>query len=251
MKKRTVAAILLLAVLLAAVPAFADRQFYIAGVETRENGNVLVRWEDPANNGPYLVLYQHMSGDESFSLQLVERGVQQKEIEIIDLAPGEAYRIIVADKDYQTAETEYSSSTQQFGGVGSAARLTVTLRQKKGGSVSTVNRFTVSDIEKTLSNSSDFCGATIKATMPTQLRETKGTVRLAIRQPGGDMFVFMVREEKFLPSYEYIYYDSMPMTQIWRYIKQQNDDSIPAGTYTISFFFNSDYFGYQDFTVVQ
>ena len=251
MKRKTVAAILLFVILLTAVPAFADGQFRIITVETKENGNVLIRWNDPANNGPYLVLYEYMSGDEHFSLQLVERDVQQKEIEITDLVPGEKYCLIVADKNYQTAEKEYSSKTQLFGGKGSTARLTVTLRQKKKGSLSSVDRFRVSDIEKTLSGGNDFCGATIKATMPTLLKETHGTVRVAIKQPNGDMFVFMVREEKLLPSYEYIYYDSMPLTQIWRYIKQQNDDSIPTGTYTISFYYNTDYFGHQDFVVVQ
>lgn len=251
MKKRNVAFILLLIVLLASVPAFADEQFRITSIEASDNGDVAVRWDDPANNGPYLVFYQYMKENSAFSFQLVERDVQGKEIIITDLAPGEKYRIIVADQNYQTAEQEYSSTTQQFGGKDSDARLKVTLRRKKDGKTTTVYQFSVSDIEKTLSSSFDFCGATIKATMPFISKRTTGTVRVAISQPDGDMFVFIVRDEELLPSYEYIYYESISMTQIWRYIKQQNDDEIPHGTYTISFYYNMDCFGQDSFTVVK
>ena len=49
---------------------------------------MLVRWEDPSGNGPYIVAYQHMVGDRLFSIQLVEREVRRTEIEIVDLIPG-------------------------------------------------------------------------------------------------------------------------------------------------------------------
>lgn len=251
MKKKTLAVILFFIILLTAIPAFADGQFRIASVETKENGNVLVRWDDPENNGPYMVLYQYMHGGKRFSMQFVERDIQSKETEIADLAPGEKYYIIVADKNLQTAGKEYGSTTQLFGGPGSTARLTVTLRLKKDGSITSVGRFAVYEIERVLSDNDEFCGVTIKATMPSLLNETSGTARMAIKQPDGDMFVFLVNEEKLLPSYEYIYYDSMSLRQIWQYIKQQNDNAIPTGTYTISFYYNNDYFGYQNFAVVK
>ena len=249
MKKQIFAFVLFLVLLLAAFPVSADG-VSITAIEPRSNGNVLVRWEDPSGNGPYIVAYQHMVGDRLFSIQLVEREVRRTEIEIVDLIPGEKYSIIVLDKSYNMARKETSSETRLFGGSNSSARLTVTLRQKKGGSASTVNQLSVAEIEKTLSGSSDFFGATIKATLPRLSKSYTGTARAAIQQPDGDMFTFMVQEEKMLPSYEYIYYDNMPLTQVWRYIKQQNNDTIPTGTYTISFYLDQEYFGYQDFSMV-
>ena len=97
MIKKTVAAMLFFAILLAAVPVLADEQFRIASIETKENGNVLVRWEDPSDTGPYYVLLQYMKGSESFSMQLVERNIWSKEIEISNIAPGEKYYILVHD----------------------------------------------------------------------------------------------------------------------------------------------------------
>lgn len=249
MKKQIFALVLLLVLLLAAFPVSADG-ISITAIEPRSNGNVLVRWEDPAGNSPYIVAYHHMEGDKLFSLQLVERNVQRTEIEIGDLIPGEKYSILVLDKDFNMAQKETSSETRLFGGDNSSTRLTVTLRQKKGGSASTVKQLSVAEIEKTLSGSSDYFGATIKATLPRLSKSYTGIARAAIRQPDGDMFTFLMQEEKMLPSYEYIYYDNMSLTQVWRYIKQQNNDTIPTGTYTISFYLDQEYFGYQDFTMV-
>ncbi len=251
MKRRIVASLLSLIVLLALTPAFADGEFRITSIEPKENGNVMIRWSDSSNNGPYLVAYQYVSGDDAFSYQVEARDVREKQYEIIDLAPGERYCIYVFNKDYDYAYEEYSSETQQFGGRNSTARLTVTLRQKRNGSVSTVDRFSVSDIERTLSGGGDFCGATIKATMPQVTKGIKGIVRVAIKQPDGDMFVFMVQNESINSNVEYFYYDSVPFTEVWRYLKQLNGDEILAGTYTVSFYFNTDYFGYKDFSVVK
>ncbi len=251
MKKRIFAALLILTVLLAAAPAFADDGFLITDIETKENGNVVVRWADSSNNGPYIVAYQYISGDEALSIQLAERDVKGTQYEIIDLAPGEKYLILIFDKNYDYTEKEYSSETQLFGGKGNSTRLTVTLRQKKNGSVSSVDRFSASDIEKTLSGGSDFYGATIKATMPQTSKYVKGVVRAAVKQPDGDMFVFFVRDESISSNVEYFWYDSMPFTGIWQYMKQQNGGEILTGTYTVSFYFNMDYFGYKDFTVVK
>ena len=251
MKKRIVAVLLSLIMLLTLTPVLADSEFRITSIETKENGNVLIRWADPSNNGPYLIAYQYINGDEALSYQVSARDVKEKQYELIELAPGEKYIIYVFDKDYDYVNEEYSSETQLFGGRGSTARLTVTLRQKRNGSISTVDRFSLSDIERTLSGGSDFCGATIKATMPQVTKGIKGIVRVAIKQPNGDMFVFMLQNESINSNVEYFYYDSVSFTDVWRYMKQLNDGEIFAGTYTVSFYFNTDYFGYRDFIVVK
>ncbi len=251
MKKRIVASLLSLIVLLALTPALADSEFRITSIEPKENGNVLIRWADPSNNGPYLIAYQYIDGDEVFSYQVSARDIKEKQYEIIELAPGERYRIYVFDKDYYSTYEEYSSETQLFGGRGSTARLTVTLRQKRNGSISTVDKFSLSDIERTLSSNSDFCGATIKATMPQVTKGIKGIVRVAIKQPDGNMLVFILQNESINSDVEYFYYDSVSFTDVWRYLKQLNDGEILPGTYTVSFYFNTDYFGYKDFQVVK
>ena len=251
MEKRIVAVLLILTVLLAAAPVLADEGFQITRIETQENGNVLVRWTDPSNNGPYIVAYQYISGGEALSLQVAAQDVVTKQYEIIDLAPGESYLILVIDSNLEYVSEEYSSQTQLFGGRGSTARLTVTLRQKRNNSVSTVDRFSASDIERTLYGGSDYYGATIKATMPQSYRRMEGVVRAAIKQPDGDMFVFMVQDESISSNTEYFWYDSVPFTQIWKYMTQQNDGEILTGVYTVSFYFNMDYFGYSDFVVAE
>lgn len=251
MKKRIVASLLSLIVLLTLSSALADSEFRITSIETKENGNVLVRWADSSNNGPYLIAYQYISGDEALSYQVCEWDIKEKQYEIVELAPGEKYIIYVFDSDYDYASKEYGSETRLIGGRGSTARLTVTLRQKRNGTVSTVDRFSVSDIERTLNGGSDFCGATIKATMPQVTKGINGVVRAAIKQPDGDMFVFFVRSESINSNVEYFWYDSMSFTDIWQYMKQQNDGVILPGTYTVSFYFNTDYFGYKDFVVVK
>ena len=248
MKKWGFLALLLIVIAALTVTAMAESGLTITGAQMQENGNVLVKWQDDAKNGPYIVAYQYTDGQEAYSLQVAGRDIKGTSFEITDLAPGEAYLLYVVDQDYNMDDYEFSSSTKLFGGEGSGARLTVTLRKKQGGSVVNVDKFTVSEIESTMNDTKNFCGATIKATLPKLSKSVQGMDRVALKLPNGDMFVFIAQEDKILTTYDYMYFDSVSFNSLWRYI-QSEYENIPAGTYTVSYYFNTDYFGYKTFEV--
>ncbi len=251
MKKWT-AAICALLLLLLASSSMAEEALRITSVETLDNGNVLVKWTDPGNNGPYYVGYQYIDGDQAYSFQLEDRDITVKSLEIVTLAPGETYDIYVLDQQYHEAVKRYSSETQLFGGKGSGARLTFTPRQKRGGAVSTIDSFSLSAIKSTLNSKNDFFGATIKATPGSVSRGVKGVTRLAVRQPDGDMFVFVLElDAKILPSYDYIYYDSVSLSFLWNYLENHNDGGLQTGTYDVSLYLNRDTFGWKEFTITK
>ena len=76
-----------------------------------------------------------------------------------------------------------------------------------------------------------------------------GMSRAAVRIPNGDMFTFIAQQETMDSYSDYMYYESASLTNLWRYLKDQFGE-IPAGTYTLSYYFNTDYFGYKDFKVI-
>lgn len=248
MKKWGFMALLLIVIAALAVTAAAESGLTITSAQMQENGNVLLKWKDDAKNGPYVVAYQYTDGQETYSLQMAARNIEGTSFEITDLAPGESYLLYVADQDYNMDVYEFSSSTRLFGGEGSGARLTVTLRKKQGGSISNVDQFALSEIESTMNDAKNFCGATIKATLPEITKSIYGMDRVALKLPNGDMFVFIAREDKILTTYDYMYFDSVSFNNLWRYIKSVYEE-IPTGTYTVSYYFNTDYFGYKTFQV--
>ncbi len=249
MKKAAVlGCLILLLSLLLASSAMADG-VSITSVARQENGDVLVQWTDSGNNGPYDVCYLYTGDDGDYPLWTAGSDISSKRYAIDELAPGESYLIVVYDKDGNYDFSEYNEPASIFGGSGSRTRLTVTPRQKIGGRASTIDRFSVSDIQKTLkSKSGDYYGATVKATLPEVSKRLDLVIRMAAKMPDGQVLVFSIGNDYLDRNTDYIYYETISFETLWR-IADMAYGEIPTGTYTLSMYLNEDYVGYQTFTV--
>ncbi|MBQ9263775.1 MAG: fibronectin type III domain-containing protein [Clostridia bacterium] len=109
MKKRMLAALLLLVLLLGMIPTvLADgRIFEInAKVTMNSRGYTVVSWDDSEGMAPYTVSYEYV--DESRSVKQVRwcsaQNLTTKSHAIVGLIPGKTYRIIVFDRNkYSTS----------------------------------------------------------------------------------------------------------------------------------------------------
>ena len=244
-------AIMIMALLMTAAAvctALAADGVTITKVETLENGNVKVTWKDDERNGPYSVAYENVEGDNTYTLWIAESDITGTSCEVVDLAPGEDYNLYVIDNDFNYDYYEYQGAAALFGGSKGGTRLTVTLRQRVKGVSSTIDRFSAAAIQKALNGGNDFYGATIRTELPAVNRYMKVVFRMSAKLPTGEVIVFAVNEERISADSDYLYYDTYPFTTLWQIIQYAYED-IPTGEYTLGFYINEDYIGYQTFTV--
>ncbi len=221
----------------------------IKSVKAMDNGNVRVEWKDPNGNGPYMITFQYGDGTGDTQMWRSLSDLKGTSGEMIDLAPGEPYTIYVIDKDYHYDSIEYKGKTQRFGGEGSGTRLTMTPRQKSRGRASTIKSYSASAITASLKSDDTFYGATVKATLPNGgvRGSIAGTFRMAAKAPDGQVIVFMIQDET-IRNAEYVYYDTYNFNGLWQSLIKVYDE-IPQGKYTMGFYINNDFIGYQDFTI--
>ena len=223
----------------------------ITGIGMNEDGSVHLTWTGGA--APYRVSYQRAAGPDTPETSTGTSWREQdeylgEEALLTFVMPGVAYWFEVKDRNGAAAQKYFSTDSVPFSAF--QTRLTVTLRERRGGKADTVQSFAAQKIRDGLKNGDARYGATIKVAHESIRKHYYCQMRMAVLPPWDDVFV-IYNEYEFVykgGNDSYTYWSFFDFEDLWQDL-QDTDRGITPGKYTFVLCFDRYTVGTKEFYI--